>query len=189
MSLSQLRTMVLVHKNLQNSVILGKGFFVGVHIPAPWFANLGMARLIELTDNLWRSKHAVQHFTRFSQIFQDIQYPLVNIHSLRHRTWPIEIVSFPINSMVDLSIVFCYQAGYQVEACGRSKEALLLRCSAFFLTCVEEVLCFALQKSPLIFKMNTGEEENNKIFKINILIKKIRTYKNIDLLLFDRNKN
>ena len=37
--------------------------------------------------------------------------------------------------------------------------------------------------------MNTGEEENNKIFKINILIKKIRKYKNIDLLLFDRNKN
>ena len=170
MSLSQMQTMVLVHKNLQNWVIWQGQMLVCIFQHHGSY--MGMARLIELTDSLWRSKHAVQHFTRFSQIFQDIQYPLVNIHSLRHRTWPIEIVSFPINSMVDLSIVFCYQAGYQVEACGRSKETLLLRCSAFFLTCIEEVLCFALEKSPLIFKMNTGEDENNKIFKLNILIKK-----------------
>ena len=36
-----LRTMVLVYRNLQNWVILDKGFFVGVHIPALWWANLG----------------------------------------------------------------------------------------------------------------------------------------------------
>jgi hypothetical protein len=38
--------MVLVYKNLQNWVILGKGFFVGGHIPAPWFANLGLGSVI-----------------------------------------------------------------------------------------------------------------------------------------------
>ena len=139
-----------------------------MHIPAPWFV-YGYGKTYRINGQFVEIETCS---STFYQIFQDIQYPLVNIHSLRHRTWPIEIVSFPINSMVDLSIVFCYQAGYQVEACGRSKETLLLRCSAFFLTCIEEVLCFALEKSPIIFKMNTGEDENNKIFKLNILIKK-----------------
>ena len=33
-------TMVLGYKNLQNWVVLDKGSFVGIHIPAAWWANM-----------------------------------------------------------------------------------------------------------------------------------------------------
>ena len=36
-----------------------------------------------------------------------VSWPLPEGNSLRHRKWPSRIVSFPVNSMVIVSIVFC----------------------------------------------------------------------------------
>ena len=49
-----------------------------------------------------------------------VDYPLV-MTNIAIENGPVEIVSFPINSMVDLSIVFCkFTRGYRIPNLGDS---------------------------------------------------------------------
>ena len=49
-----MRTMVLVYKKLQNWVINCSGFYVGIHIPAPWSIWSGLTTIsIDISIVSW----------------------------------------------------------------------------------------------------------------------------------------